>query len=502
MNIRALLGRILFLTLSLTMAWNVNLAAQAAEQLTVLFTNDTHNRLEPFKHVELGQEVGGIVRRARYIEAVRAQNPNTLLLDAGDVFQGTPFYNFFLGEPDIRGMNLMAYDAMTVGNHDLDNGMQNLKKQTQLAHFPLLNANIIDEKTGLLAFRPFHIYHVNGLKVAVIGLMSEHAWQAVSSANKVGYRLRDPFETANELVPMLKPQVDLIISLHHMGISEDEKFPLKVPGVDLVIGGHSHTKMPEAKLIKNKNDNGIGGTLVQHAYYMGVYVGRIDLTLNAARQIDSYQSGLVLMDKRFDKQPVKDMLNSYGDQLSASMDKVIAESLDNMSTDGKYNGPFALGSLVADILRETQNAEVGIMNSGGVRSDLPKGPITVGQVYEIMPFDNDIVTFEMQGKNLQKIVQISAERLGVSKNLQFSGLKYSLKNKKVQQVWIQDQPLQAERWYRVSAPTYVFDGNEAIAFDSPRKAETSGLLIRDVLIEYLQKKGKVQAPQDQRLILL
>ena len=457
---------------------------------------------ESFKNVEMGQEVGGVVRRARYFDAVRMQNPNTLVLDAGDVFQGTPFYNFFLGEPDIKAMNLMAYDGMTVGNHDLDNGMQNLRKQTQFSHFPVLNANIIDEKTGLLAFRPFNIYHVNGLKIAVIGLMSEHSWQAVGSDNKVGYRLRDPFEVANELVPMLKPQVDLIISLHHMGIWEDEKFPLKVPDVDIVIGGHSHTKMPEAKLIKNKNDNGIGGTLVQHAYYMGVYVGRIDLTLNAARQIESYQSGLVLMDKRFDKQPVKEMLSSYGDQLSASMDKVIAESMDDMSTDGKYNGPFALGSLVADILRETQNTEVGIMNSGGIRSDLPKGPISIGQVYEIMPFDNDIVSFEMQGKNLQKIVQTSAGRLGVSKNLQFSGLKYSLKNKKVQQVWIQGQPLQAERWYRVSAPTYVFDGNEAIVFEGTRKAEIRGLLIRDVLIDYLQKKGKVQAPQDQRLILL
>lgn len=476
------------------------LLAAEPQILTLLFTNDTHNRLEAFQHVELKQEVGGIVRRNRYFEQVRKQNPLTLVLDAGDVFQGTPFYNFYLGEPDIKGMNLMHYDAMTVGNHDLDNGLANLKKQTQYAHFPVLNANIVDAKTGMLAFRPFHIFRLNGLRVAVIGLMSEHAWQAVAIPNKEGLRLRDPIEAANEIVPQLRPHVDLIISLHHMGIWEDEKYPLKVPGVDVVIGGHSHTKMEQAKLIKNSNTNGIGGTLMQHAYYMGVYVGRIDLTLDEESKIVAYDSRLELMDSRFDKEPVKDMLQVYDNQLSASMDTVIGESLDNMSTDGKYNGPFALGSLVADVLRLSQKTEVGIMNTGGVRADLPKGPITVGKIYEIMPFDNDVTNFEIQGKALRKVVEVHASRLGISKNLQFSGLVYQLNGKAVKDIFIQGKKLEPERWYSVAAPTYVFEGNEDIRFENARNIRLSGALIRDLLLDYVRQQKQISAPQDQRLI--
>ena len=474
--------------------------ASSERTLTLLFTNDTHNRLEPYEHVELKQRVGGIVRRQRYFEQVRSQNPNTLILDAGDVFQGTPYYNFYLGEPDIRAMSLMGYHAMAVGNHDLDNGLLNLKKQTQHAWFPLLNANIVDEATGLLAFRPFHIFEIDGLKVAVIGLMSEHAWQAVAIANKTGLRLLDPIKTANELVPTLRPHVDLIVSLHHMGIWADEEFPKQVPGVDIVIGGHSHTLMEQAKLIPNQNANGLGGTLLQHAYYMGAYVGRIDLKLDVQRRITGHSSQLVLLDQRFDQRPVEAIVSSYGDKLKSSMNEVLGESLDDMGLDGKYNGPFALGSLMADILRQSQGTEVGIMNTGGVRASLNKGPITVGEIYEIMPFDNAISNFKLKGKDLRRVVEISASRLGVSKNLQFSGLVYSLRGKQVSEILIDGRPLEAERLYSVTAPDYVFSGNEDISFSSASQATSTGLLIRDLMLDYVRRIKQIRAPRDQRLI--
>lgn len=481
----------------------LSLPSLAAEhQLTLLFTNDTHNRLEPFQHIELKKQVGGVLRRMRYFEQVKRQNPSTLILDAGDVFQGTPFYNFFLGEPDIKAMSLMGYQAMTVGNHDLDNGILNLKQQTQYALFPVLNANIVDDKTGLLVFRPYQIFEVYGLKVAVMGLMSEHSWQAVASSQKQGLRLLDPIKVANELVPRLRPHVDLIISLHHMGIWIDEEFPKQVPGVDVILGGHSHTLMEKAKLIPNNNQNGLGGTLLQHAYYMGAYVGQIDLKIDDFGKITAYDSKLVLLDEHFDQEPLKEMLTSYSDKLSGSMNQVIGESLDDMGADGKYNGPFALGNLVADILRESQNADVAIMNTGGIRTGLNKGPITVGEIYEIMPFDNAITTFQFKGKELRKIVELNASRLGVSKNMQFSGLVYSLKGKQVTDIRVQGKPLEAEKSYKLVAPDYVFAGNEDMSFAAATDAGSTGLLIRDLLIDYVKAKQKLAAPKDQRLIRL
>jgi len=491
-----------WLIFALSLAPYASAQTSSPRTLTLLFTNDTHNRLDPFQHTELGNSVGGVIRRARYFEQVRKQNPMTLILDAGDVFQGTPYYNFYLGEPDIKVMNYLGYDAMTVGNHELDNGMENLKKQTQYAHFPLLNANIVDEKTGLLVFRPFHIFNVHGLKVAVLGLMSEHAWQAVASTNKVGYRLLNPFETAQKLVPELRQRADLVISLHHMGISDDEIYPQKVADVDVIIGGHSHTLMKEAKLIKNKNQNGIGGTLVQHAFHQGVYVGRMDLELNVHNQITHYHSQLTLLDPSFDHEPIQDTLTSYGGKLKDAMGEIIGEATENMGVEGKFDGPFALGSLMADMIRDSQAAEVGIMNTGGIRTALPKGPITVGGIYEIMPFDNQVVAFQLSGQELKKIVETHASRLGDSKNLQFSGLVYTLRGKTVTDIHINGQKLEAKRLYRIAAPDYVFAGNEDISFAAASEVNNTGQLIRDVMLAYVRHQKKISPSSDQRLIRL
>ncbi len=477
-------------------------AVYADETLTLLFTNDTHNRLEPYEHVELKKRVGGIVRRQHYFDQVRRLNPQTLILDAGDVFQGTPYYNFYLGEPDIQAMGLMGYHAMTVGNHDLDNGLANLKKQTAPAPFPVLNANIVDARTGELIFKPYHLFEVDGIKIAVMGLMSDHAWQAVATANKQGLKLLDPVQVANQLVPKLRAQADLIISLHHMGIWIDEEFPKQVPGVDVIIGGHSHTLMEKAKVLPNQNQNGLRGTLLQHAYYMGAYVGRIDLTLDKQRKIVKHDSQLVLLDERFDVDPVAEMLDRYGNKLKAQMNEVIGESLDDMGTDGKYNGPFALGSLVADIIRGSQKVDVGIINTGGIRTSLNKGPITVGEIFEIMPFDNALTNFAIKGKDLRKVVETSASRLGVSKNLQFSGLVYSLKNNQVTDIRVNGQLIEPERLYSASAPDYVFTGNEGISFESASQVQPTGQLIRDILLNYVRQKRQIKAPTDQRLIRL
>lgn len=477
------------------------LPAQAgSETLTILFTGDTHNRLEPFFHTELEKSVSGVVRRARYFDQVRQQNPRTLVLDAGDVFQGTPYYNFYLGEPDIKAMGLMRYDAMTVGNHELDNGMLNLRTQVQFAQFPVLNANIVDEKTGLLVFRPFHIFNVHGIRVAVLGLMSEHSWKAIADEQKKGYALKDPFETAQKLVPQLRQQADLVISLHHMGIWDDEVFPQKVADVDLVLGGHSHTLMPQAKLIKNSNQNGLGGTLVQHAYYQGVYVGRIDLNLDAQKKISSYHSELVLLDERFDQEPLKEILSTYGGKLKTDMDQVIGEATDHLSVANKFDGPFPMGSVMADILRESQNTEVGIMNSGGVRAAIPRGPITVRSIYEIMPFDNSVVRFKLRGKDLRQIVETSASRLGKSKTLQFSGLVFTVKDKKVTAITINGKALDPDRMYTVAAPDYVFKGNEDISFEKAEDAVMTGRLLRDVIIAYVRKHKRIAPPSDMRML--
>jgi 5'-nucleotidase/UDP-sugar diphosphatase len=472
------------------------------ETLTILFTNDTHNRLQAFDDVNLKQNVGGIVRRTRYFDMMRKHNPRTLILDAGDAFQGTPLYNVYKGEPDLKAMSLAGYDAMTIGNHDLDDGIVNLRKHAQYTHFPLLCANLADAATGNLIFRPFQIFNVHGMKVAVIGFMSEHAWQAVAQANREPLKFMDPVPIAQRLVQELRPKVDLIIGLHHMGLEHDQAFAKQVPGIDIIIGGHSHTRLDKAILEPNGTPNGLGGTLIHQAYYMGVYVGRLDITYDqVARKITRHHSELVLLDQRFDQEPVRQLVDTYANQLGAELNTVIGESQDVMSAEGKYNGPFALGSLIADMIRAHGQTDVGILNTGGVRTDLGKGPITVGKIFEILPFDNALITLELQGKVLAEIVKINASRLRKSKNLQFSNLVYTLnKEGKVTAIQVGGKPLDPERWYTITTIDYVFAGNEDLPFQGARNVKTTGVLVRDMMIEHIRKAKQISAPKDVRLL--
>lgn len=480
-------------------------AAAKEQALTILFTNDTHNHLTVFDDVQLQQSVGGIVRRSNYFDSVRRTQPQLLVLDAGDVFQGTPLYNFFLGEPDIRLMSKAGYDAMTMGNHDLDNGMKNLRRQTQYAHFPVLCANVTD-RDGLLLFRPFQIFNVYGVKIAVMGFMSQHAWNAVGTANKEGLQFEDPVAVANRLIPELRPKVDLIVGLHHAGVEFDRLYAQQIKGMDIIIGGHSHTKMEHAEVVKNSNPNGVSGTLIHHAYQWGIYVGRLDLVLDNKR-IKRYASANILLDKKWEQpgprsKELAAFLGEYTTKIDKAMSVVVGQSTADMSMKDKYNGPFPLGNLITDAIRESQKVDVGIINTGGIRADLPKGPITVGRVFQIQPFDNMLVTCQLKGSDLYKVVQQNAQRLTQSKNLQFSGLTYTIRNspREVLAVTVGGKPLEPEKHYTVAMPDFVFSGNEEITFSGAQKPVMTGLLMRDVLSGYIQKKGTVSPPTDERLI--
>lgn len=457
------------------------------------------------------RNVSGIARRNQYLESVRRENPKTLVLDAGDLFQGTPIYNFFKGKPEIESMSLCWYDAMAMGNHDLDDGIKNLRRQSQYAFFPILCANITDPD-DLPIFRPFHIFNLYGKRIAVIGLMSELAWEAIFKKHQQELKFHDPIAVANNIVSLLRPHVDLIIGLHHMGVEIDREFPKQVQGVDVIIGGHSHTKIPKAELIKNGNENGLGGTLMQQAYAFGIYVGRIDLVLENGK-IKRYSSKLTEINSAWEPHsgdPIATLVDGYATEVEKEMAQVIGESSADMTWTNE--GPSSLGSLIADILREKEGAQVSLVNTGGIRADLPKGPITLGKIFEILPFDSDqVVTFQIQGKNIRKIVEQNAKNLGKSRTLQFSGLAYAIKGNKVTTIQIDGRPLDPEQWYKVATVDFVFSAfveqvnvtpqaSVNVKFSHPRDVNETGINLRDLVIDYIKEHKIIRPPSDVRLV--
>ena len=256
----------------------------ASNKITILHTNDVHSHIDPFGP-EDGRNAnqGGVARRASLIDSIRKENPNTLLLDAGDIFQGTPYFNFYGGELEFKLMSMLKYDAATIGNHDFDNGIDGLYAQLPHAKFEFLSANY-DFKNTIMDthVKPYKVFIKDGIKIGVFGLGIELNGLVDKKMYKETVYL-DPIETSQEMTRILKEDenCDLIICLSHLGyyykdFSEkisDLNLAKATKDIDLIIGGHTHTFLPKPTIVKNIEGK---NTLVNQVGCYGINLGRID----------------------------------------------------------------------------------------------------------------------------------------------------------------------------------------------------------------------------------
>jgi 5'-nucleotidase len=254
------------------------------KHLTVLHTNDVHSYIDPFpaNHPK-NPNMGGVARRAALIESIRNENPNVLLLDAGDIFQGTPYFNYYGGELEFKLMSMMKYDLATIGNHDFDNGIEGLYKQLPNAEFEFVSANYDFKNTIMDGYvKPYKILDKNGIKVGIFGL----GIKLDGLVDKKNYRetiYNSPLEVAQDMSRILKHEhkCDLVICLSHIGYKykgePDKICDLKLAGltknIDLIIGGHTHTFLEKPTVLKNTEGNDV---LVNQVGCYGINLGRID----------------------------------------------------------------------------------------------------------------------------------------------------------------------------------------------------------------------------------
>jgi len=253
------------------------------KHITILHTNDTHSQIEPFdpNHHKFANK-GGVARRASLIQKVRNENPNTLLLDAGDIFQGTPYFNYFGGEIEFKLMSLLKYDAATMGNHDFDNSIEGFHHQLPNANFNFVCANYDFKNTILNTLvKPYKIFFKDGIKIGVFGLGIE-LQNLVSPELFKETTYLDPIEITKDITRELKENenCDLIICLSHLGYHykntqkvSDLKLAAATKDIDLIIGGHTHTFLPKPTLVKNVNNETV---IVNQVGAYGVNLGRID----------------------------------------------------------------------------------------------------------------------------------------------------------------------------------------------------------------------------------
>ncbi|KFF17071.1 bifunctional metallophosphatase/5'-nucleotidase [Flavobacterium hydatis] len=273
------------LSLGLSMS---SFTSSNVKKITILHTNDVHSHIDPFPADDpRNANMGGVSRRAALIDVIRKENPNVLLLDAGDIFQGTPYFNYYGGELEFKLMSMMKYDASTIGNHDFDNGLDGLYAQMPHAKFEFISSNYDFKNTvmdGLV--KPYKIFNKDGIKIGVFGL----GIQLDGLVDKLMYKetvYNDPVETATDMVRILKKEqkCDLVICLSHLGYKYrddaakicDLKLAELTQDIDLIIGGHTHTFLDKPTVVKNKAGQDV---LVNQVGCYGINLGRIDFYLN------------------------------------------------------------------------------------------------------------------------------------------------------------------------------------------------------------------------------
>ena len=470
-------------------------ALAVPKDLTLLHTNDTHDHLLPFD-TRHGKDLGGIARRATLVRQIRSEATRSLVLDAGDTFQGTPIFTFFSGEADTLTMDLVGYDATTVGNHDLDNGLPNLQNQLAGHHFRTICSNLVDIESGKPIFEPSHVFEVDGMKVGVFGVMGLDALEAVARKNRPTIRFLDPVQVAREQVRDLRSRVDLVVMLSHSGFEQDLALAGEVEGIHVILGGHSHTRVNEPRAVRC----GAWTTYVAQDFQWGELLGRIDLTVDDGR-IVALKGKLLPIDGSIPAdRNVQDVVNLYDSQIRTRMAEIVAEAPQGLASDDKYARDCELGNWTADVIRARTGTEVGIMNAGGLRAPLLPGQVSVGTLYSIFPFDNALMTVMLRGKTLQALCDANAAdpaRLGA---LQFSNLTFRSVAGRAVDIRVGQAPLDPDRSYRVGTIDYLADGNDGYTlFKESTDVRALGILLRDAVLEAARKQKTLRSPGTGRI---
>jgi 5'-nucleotidase / UDP-sugar diphosphatase len=444
-------------------------------RLTFIHTSDIHSRLFPYSFVPNSFDradgllpangpFGGVARMSTIAKRIRATSNRSLWLDSGDCFQGAPVFNMFKGEAEMRALSLAGLQGAVVGNHEFDLGSQNLFEQIDSwSQFPLLAANYLfedpanaEQRSIKDVLRPYHVYDVKGLKIGVIGLGNWGSMTGIfEGGNSLGMRPLDDRVALEKYVRLLRPTVDVLVVVSHLGLDEDENLTvndvadpneaLPLQGVDLILGGHLHIVTDPPKIIPN--DAKGNSTIVVHSGAFAKYVGRLDVTVHVGEdnadpdrrsRITAYGYDNIPVDSKIPDDPeVANLLWPYSVAINRDIDLGGVFAYVNPPGTAKIirsdttGGDSQLGNLVARSMqiRSGVEAEFALTNSLGIRADFERGPLTVEQMFNVFPFENSITVIYLSGTEIQEtldfVARKSAER-GCRTQAQVAGIWFDM----------------------------------------------------------------------------
>jgi len=456
-------------------------AAQPSTHVVIMHTNDLHGQL-------LAKDgVGGIAEIAAVIRSARPD----LILDAGDMFTGTFLSDEFKGAPTIQAMNKIGYAAGTVGNHEFDYGQDALRLRLREAKFPVLSANL---QTPIREIKKYTVVTANGIRFGLIGLTTEDVKSQSHPKNVGGVTVLDTVKTLEQFLPELRPKSDFVIALVHLEADEEKRIASAFPEIRLFIGGHNHEALGPIWLDK---------TLVAKTGVAGHNVGRIDLQFENKKL--SHMDAKLIPVTRVRRDPgIAKILEPYNDKVKVKMAEIVGEAMDDLSYLRTAESPLA--DLVADAFREKGKTQIAIQNIGGIRTKIVKGKITWGNVFEVLPFQNTMITLKLTGAQMKKTLERGlVTSVGVAA---VSGIRVRLDRTKpagqrvVSLVLLDGAPVDDSKLYSVTTNDFVLAGGDGFTeLAKGTDIMDTGILLRDVLVDYIKARRVLSPTLDGRLLV-
>lgn len=468
--------------------------------ISVLYTGDTHGHLESF-YYNSDKPVGGVAKRAIYFqEKRRHKTMGWLTLDAGDAISGTALSNVFQGYLDIQAMNRLKYDAMVLGVHEFDYGVDVLQQRMAEAEFPILSANVVYTSTGQPFAAPYTIVERQGVRIAILGLTTSELASRVAAENFTGLSVNDPVETARKYIPELSEQADIIMALTHEGVNDDIRLASQVPELNVIVGGMSESELQVPMKV--------GNTLIVQDGAYGLNVGLLKLSY-------AKLAGNKLERKYFDSrlEPMAGLwventdyqawLKSYQTQLIERMGLLVGTAAQTMPSLKVESAETELGNYVCDILQQKTGADAAMLPAAFFANGLDSGPITLGDLYKSMPLNQYAEVLNVSGGELQEILNDAADNIGKPGFPQVSGMSFGIVNGSAYQVKIGGKDLDPFSTYRLATTGAVASGGYGYStMGTIAKRQYSGRLVRDLVRERLSTGQVASSSLHSRIMFL
>jgi 5'-nucleotidase len=515
------MNRLLIATATLALTAGGALAQDAAYTLHILHYNDMHSRIQSInafdstcsaEDAEAGECFGGAARLKAAIDMKRAEleGENVIVMDAGDQLQGSLMFTVYNGDAEAEMVNAIAPDVFALGNHEFNKGDENLARVIEMLEVPVVSGNLDLSGNELLGdiVQDTLVLEVGGERIGIVSALATDTAETSSPSEQVVF-MDEAESLAQDIAELQAEGIDKIIALTHVGLPMDREIAgAGIDGLDAIVGGHSHTLLSNTEEGAEPYPVTVNDVPIVQAGAYSKYLGHLTLTFDAEGNVIDASGDTMLLDASVEPDPeVAARVDELAAPIAEMQNEVVGESTGFIEGDRSVCRvqECAMGNLVADaMLARTadQGVDVAIQNGGGLRASIDEGPITMGEIVTVLPFQNTLATFELTGAEIVEALEngVSQVEEGAGRFPQVAGMSYTADlsaepGSRITEVLVDGEPIDPEATYGVASNNYMRGGGDGYSvFEGARNAYDYGPGVEQVVIDYIAGQGGAYEP--------